>query len=209
MRRRPLHVRPASAALPTLLLSLGLGLGLSLPAAASTYVGNPKIAVRIATASGLGFTSAKTDDPTLNLDTCGTTGMGTGLVDVTSGQTVVEPEFCGITLGTDGLLTIAGTGPSSSTFTLDLDLSSITVDFVAAEGMGPLDDGAAYYLELADADWTSATALGLQASTHTTIDSTDPVHDDLVNSLQLDSRVFIDTNGDGVLSTAERQAGAL
>lgn len=204
MRRRPLHVRPASAAFLT-----PLCLGLSLPAAASTYVGNPKIAVRLAAASGLGFDSAETASPSLDLDSCGSTSMGTGTTDVATGQTVVEPEFCGITLTTDGLLTVEGTGPSSASFTLELDLSSVTVDFLAAEGMGPLDDGAAYYLELADTDWTSASALGLQPSTHTTIDSTDAVHDDLVDSLRLDSQVFVDTDGNGVLSTSERQAGAL
>ena len=207
MSGRLSHVRPLRV-LATVTSCL-VGLAASNPSEASVYVGNPKIAVRLADASGLGFSAATTTNPALELEPCGTTAVGTGSTNVHGSQTVVEPEFCGVRLDTDGLLTITGTGPSSSSFTLELALDAVTVTLSAAEGMGPLDDGAAYYLELGSTGWTTATALGLSPSTHTTIDSGDAVHDDLVDALLLDSSVFIDTDGNGLLSSAERSAGSL
>ncbi|RME27940.1 MAG: hypothetical protein D6798_03550 [Deltaproteobacteria bacterium] len=124
-------------------------------------------------------------------------------------DTDLPVDACAMGMETGGLVTFEGHGLAGGTFTLVLGVSDLVLPLSTPEPMWPDNTSKAVVLELADADWVTATSLGLAPGVHVTVDAQHPLYDDLVNAVEQDSDLFRDVDGDGVISGAERAAGPL
>jgi len=117
--------------------------------------------------------------------------------------TLTWDSVCRIRLEFDGPLIIEGDGLDGGTFTAALDINQITV----TSETGFTTDEQDFVLELGEPGWLDADQLGLATGTAIELNSSHPAHPLLVTSLTERSKVFAD-DGDGVISAAERAAGA-
>lgn len=186
-------------------------LSLSTPADASIYVGNPKLTIKMAPATNIVFDEVTLEYGVPRADSCATPALNGGNPANVLGVALPLPlDVCAIGVETGETVTIEGHGTAGGTFELVLDVGDLVRTLQEEEKMWPdASLSRAYILELGEAGWTSAAALGLQSGQHVVIDDTDNRHDGLVLSLQQDSRLFRDDDGDGVLQAAERNAGSL
>ena len=193
------------------LFAIPLLLSLSTPSFASIYVGNPKLTVRVAPATNIVFDEVTLEYGVPRADNCAPTALNGGNpVNVLGVALPVPVDVCAIGVETGETITIEGHGTAGGTFELILDVGDLVRTLQEDEKLWPEPTvSRAYILELGEAAWTSASALGLQSGQHVVIDDTDNLHDSLVLSLQEDSRLFRDDDGDGVLQSAERTAGSL
>ncbi|MEQ1506864.1 MAG: hypothetical protein ABMB14_31845 [Myxococcota bacterium] len=164
---------------------------LSLSAHAGSAIGHP-VPLEIATGAGLAFTSAAVPVSTVVFDHCDNTTETVSVnatLDPIAGAEIVFPpgNICGLRINLSDRFLLAGTGPSNSAF--DLSLGVVRIDIVLDAPVFVPSNGASggTQLELASADWVTATMLGLDPNEHVTVGATHALHDPLRNAVRAES----------------------
>ncbi|HCH66458.1 MAG: hypothetical protein CL927_08070 [Deltaproteobacteria bacterium] len=180
----------------------------------STSVGNPgNMTARASPVAGLDLLDGTWTLAELELALCDgtvlTTTVPSGAIRLDGEATIALPELvdgqseigvCGITVRSDGPLRLDGREPErNATFTLELSLDGITVDFLE-----PVDttDGR-FRLALGTTDWLSIPWLGLVPDGHVTIREEHPQHDTIVGALS--EAVWTDDDSGGTIGTADAE----
>lgn len=192
--------------LPLLLLTL-----LPQAAEASIYIGNPKLTVRISGGAGLTFQTLTLDHAIVRADACTPPSLNSGNpIELLGVGKLLPHNDCAVGVQTGGTLTITGVGSTGGTFELELAVGDLVRTLADPETIWPSSAvSKAFILELAAPGWVTESALGLSNGVHTVVDAQHSLHDDLVDAIELDSALFRDDNGDGVLQSSERSAGRL
>ncbi len=208
---RPRPSTPVSA-LRFAALSFAAVLAVAAPAdaLASTYVGNPKLTVLIAAGDGLVFDSFTVDRAVYHSDPCVLTPINSGNpVDLLGSPEDLPQDACAIGIETGGAVSIDGHGTAGGTFRFDLAVGDLIQSLTTPEFMWSDGSSKAFILLVASTDWVTAADLGLQAGGSVVVDSNHPLYQDLADAIELDTHLYRDVDGDGLLSTAERIAGPL
>lgn len=178
---------------------------------ASIYIGNPKLTVRIAAGTGLTFQTLTLDHAVVRADACTPPSLNSGNpIELLGIGKLLPHSACAVGIETGDLLTITGVGSTGGTFELELAVGDLVRTLAASETIWPdSTKSKAFILELAAPGWVTESTLGLSNGVHTVVDAQHLLHDDLVDAIELDSALFRDDNGDGVLQSGERSAGRL
>jgi len=179
---------------------------------ASVYIGNPSLTVLVAPGSNIVFDSVTLDRAVPRLNACSPPpALNGGSPAELMGDFLSLPiDACAIGIETGDLVTIEGHGTAGGTFTLELNVGDLVRTLQTSEEMWVNTSvSKAFILELASPNWVSASGLGLVSGQHVTIDSGSGLYSTLVGDIQYDSSLFRDSDGDGVLQSSERSAGAL
>jgi hypothetical protein len=167
-----------------------LALSLSSTASAGGVIVGTPVDVVAAPGSGLTFTSLSLPISTITVDFC---GLGTEQFDVDAVLALGDPlllpagELCGLSVALSGTTVFTGTGTGGGSFELDLDLAVIEIPLdpsvTVTSSSGPS------LLELASADWVTASSLELGPSVNRVVNSTSTEHPALRAAVRNDSTV--------------------
>ncbi|MFT4623977.1 MAG: hypothetical protein ACI8PZ_002633 [Myxococcota bacterium] len=189
---------------PPVFLAAALAVGTT--AAASILIGNPQNTETAFDGHGLSIDEADIVSAELVFDDCSANTLaayGPMSFDLTTSPTVeMPPDTCEARLEHAGTLTVEG-ADGTATFTLELAVDDLMFTFGTAVPQASTE----YIIALTAPGWVTASELGLSPGTHTTVDSSDPIHDTIVGRIEADAAIFIDSNGDGAIDAAERAAG--
>lgn len=198
-----------SRTLPVALLTLVAALAPT-PSNASVSIGNPDLTAQPAGADGIVFDSFEISGAFIEALACDSVELnGGGSIELTGITRIIPMTACKIGVVFDGTLVIDGHGTSGGTFTATISLTEIMPALSTGYPLGQEDPPPAFVLEIGQTDWMTATSLGLASGTHVDIDDSDAVYDDIVAAIIDDSRIYLDSNGNGVIDGSERSAGPL
>lgn len=162
--------------------------------AGGTAVGHP-VSVRFASGDGLAFASGALPIGDAIFDHCDgtyeTVEVDDALDPVANDALTFPPgDLCGVRLVLTGPVLLAGSGTGGGTFSLSLGVGQIDVPvdppvYVPSDG-----SSGGTWVRLAAMDWVTADLLDLDANETITIGASSPLHDDLVDAIQADSRAW-------------------
>lgn len=178
-----------------------------------TYVGNPELIMGLATSSEVVLTSATTTinsvssylkPPAIAEPDDVRRTVGPGEIDLLqwSGDLRIEPgAYTELELIFAEPLVLQGTSTRSGAIDIRLELP----DFFISLGDSGLGEDRGYLIQFASEDWLNESSVGWDLSADQRVDSDSPVYEQLVQAMRTDTRVVEDLDGDGEISSGDRE----
>ncbi|MCP4873016.1 MAG: hypothetical protein GY898_30350 [Proteobacteria bacterium] len=175
-------------------------------------VGNPGLlSVSMAVTADVEVTAATLAVSSFEFAGCGgyayasTSGGTVDLAAEPEGYDFTEGSWCGVRINAVGVFHVEATSGASA-ISLDLEVDDISV---GADVAFDAEESSEFAFELGTVDWLAPVVAALVGDEDLSIDVEHELHDELVAALQLDSALFDDLDGSGVVEDPERDAGAL
>jgi len=181
-----------------------------------TAVGNPGVvALALGTPADLEVDATEAVVGLATVTPCGEgepveIDLGDELLDLDEGVEADLPggTWCSVVLE-EVELTIDGrleADPDDGEYSLLLEVGTVTLNAPSFSGF-TVDEDEEFVLELAGLDWLSAADLSLTGGATVDVEPEDALHDGLATTVADGTALYDDADGDGEVSTAERDTG--